>query len=428
MYQPDELPRRPFLGFELRARKNADDARRGLEVVRVMPEGAAARAGIRPLDWIESVNDQEVSDARALVAYVRTLESGAPLKFVVDRQGDQHILNGQTIALPVENLAHANVHLAHVNLAHVNLPQHRQRILLTTPTNVEPPYPTILYLQGLSTQSCELSSDPDEPLRHLLEGFSQAGFATLRVEPSGLGDSEGPAFSTTNLFDDVAAYRAALDFLTHHPLVGKIFLFGHSVGGMIAPILVGEGSHIQGVVVFGTSVLRWVDCLVRATRQQKSLAGMKGEELDEYVALWEQMHKEVCRGGSFPEQVFERFPYLRWLEGSACRGETMFGRHATFFQQLERLNLEQLWKTVSTPVLVLHGEFDWACSPDEGEALARAIADVDPERVSFVQLSSVGHDMRRHTTIETSYANPREGHWDERIATTAIDWVQNHLK
>lgn len=423
MYQSDDLPRRPFLGFELRARKNADPSFTGLEVVRVVPEGAAARAGVCPQDWLESVNDLEVSDARALLAHVRTLGANTPLKFVVNRQGERRTLVGETIPLPVEDIAFADVHLAHINM-----PEHRQRIILTTPRGIAPPYPTILYLQGLSTQSCELSIDPDEPLRKWIEDFSKAGFATLRVEQSGFGDSEGPSISMTSLFDDVAAYQVALRFLEQHPMVGNVFLFGHSVGGMITPLLIGEGSQIHGAMVFGTSAMRWVDCLVRATRKQKTLAGMSGEELDAYVEAWEYMHKEVCRGGNLPERVFERIPELRWIEGSACRGETMFGRHVSFFQELERLNLVELWKTATPPVLVLHGEFDWACGPDEGRALAEAIAEVAPDRVSFVEFSATGHDMRKHVSVEASYTHPRLGQWNERIVETAVNWIRSNGK
>lgn len=419
MYQLDALSRRPFLGVELRVRRNADETRRGLEVVRVTAEGAAAKAGVRAGDWIEYVNDREVSDAQELVSYVRTLATGAPLVFVVDRGGDKLTLQGETIALPTERIAHAHVHLDHITVD-----DHRRRVILTTPTEKNPPYTTILHLQGLGTQSCELSSDPDEPLRKLLESFSEAGLATLRVERSGVGDSEGPPFSTTDLFDDLTAYRAALDFLVRHPLVGKVILFGHSVGGMLAPLLAGEGTNVQGTIVFGTSALRWVDCLVRATRRQRLLAGMSGEELEAYVAAWAEMHDAVCRGGYLPWQVFAHRPHLGWLEGTACHGATMYGRQATFFQQLERLDLVALWKTARTKVLVMHGEFDWVCGPDEGQKLAEAIAEIDPTRVKFVELPAVGHDMRKHASLEESFANPRNGQWDERIVWTALEWMR----
>ena len=419
MYQSDDLPRRPFLGLDVRARKQAENPRPGLEVIRVTPEGTAARAGVRPGDWLEFVNEHPVSDARELGAYVRTLQIGARLVLGVDREGEKVSLPSEMVALPVERLAHADVHLGHVRVG-----EHRRRTVLTIPKGLAAPHPTILYLSGLGTQSCELSEDPDEPLRHFLQDFSRAGFATLRVERSGVGDGEGRPLQTTSFFDDVAAYRAALDLLIQNGSGRQIFLFGHSVGGMMAPLLASEGINLRGIMVFGTSLLKWVDCIVRATRRQKLLAGMLGEELDAYVAAWERMHWLVCRGGLSPEQVFAQEPQLRWLEGSACRGETMFGRHVHFFQQLERLDLEALWKTAFAPVLVLHGEFDWACGPDEGKALANAIAEVDPSRVEFVELGGTGHDMRRHVSIEESYVNPRRGVWDERIVSTAEQWIR----
>lgn len=101
----------------------------------------------------------------------------------------------------------------------------------------------------------------------------------------------------------------------------------------------------------------------------------------------------------------------------------MFGRHASFFQQLERLNLSALWKTGASKVLVMHGEFDWACGVDEGRGLAETIAADDPNRVKFIELPGCGHDMRTHASIGESYANPRRGVWDERIVRHAVDWL-----
>ncbi|MBK9258394.1 MAG: alpha/beta fold hydrolase [Polyangiaceae bacterium] len=419
MYQSSGLPRRAFLGFELRARRSSDDGRGGIEVLRVTPEGAAARAGVCPGDRLVQVNDHEVSDPRELAHHVRTLEAGKPLRFVVDRAGEKRTLVGEASPLPIERVANADVHLEHITVF-----EHRQRLLLTTPIGAKPPFTAVLYLQGLGTQSCELSTDPDEPLRKLIEGFSASGLATLRVERSGAGDSEGPSIQNTNFFAEIAAYRAALDFLAHEPIIKNVILFGHSVGGMIAPVLAGEGANLAGIAVFGTSALRWVDCIVRATRRQRQLAGMSGEELEEYVADWAEMHTEVCRGGHLPFQVFATRPHLGWMVGSGCHGETMFGRHASFFQELERMDLVALWKTVRTNVLVMHGEYDWACGPDEGRALADAVAEVDAARVQFVELSAVGHDMRRHASIEESYASPRKGQWDERVVETFLKWAE----
>lgn len=418
MYQDEALPRRPFLGLELRARP-VEGASEGLEVVRVAEGGAAALAGVQPGDRLVSLGDATVSEPRALVALVRGLVPGAPLHFEVLRGGARVTLPGKATPLPVERIAGAEVRLGHVTVHE----SWRQRTLLAIPASREPPFPVLLFLSGLGTGSCELTRDPEDPMRRLLEGLAAAGIATMRVERSGVGDSEGPPCQTTSFFDEVAGYRAALLALSSDPLVGRIVLFGHSLGGMIAPLLAGEGTQARGVAVFGTSSLKWVDCLVRATRRQRILAGMEGEALEEYVAAWSEMHASVCREGMFPRDVFAARPHLAWLEGASCHGETMFGRHASLFQEIERLDLPALWRTTTVPVLVLHGSYDHAAAPEEGRMIADEIAAASPGRARFVQLEGIGHDMRRHESLAQSYENPRAGAWDEGLLRATLEWL-----
>ncbi|MDC3962324.1 alpha/beta hydrolase family protein [Polyangium jinanense] len=420
MYQDQALPRRPFLGLELRARP-AEGASEGLEVVRVAEGGAAALAGVRAGDRLVALGDVTVSEPRALVALVRGLVPGAPLHFEIVRDGARVTLPGKATPLPVERIAGAEVRLGHVTVRD----SWRQRTLFAIPTAGGPPFTTVLFLSGLGTASCELPQDPEDPMRAFLSGLADAGIATMRVERSGVGDSEGPPCQTTGFFDEVEGYRAAIESLAQDPLVGRIVIFGHSLGGMIAPILAGEGTQTRGVVVFGTSQLKWVDCMVRATRRQRILAGMEGEELEKYVAAWSEMHASVCREGMFPRDVFAKRPELAWLEGTSCHGETMFGRHVSLFQEIERLDLPALWRTTNVPVLVLHGSYDYAAAPDEGRMIADEIAAASPGRSHFVLLDKVGHDMRRHESYAQSFKNPRAGVWDDGLLRAMLEWLSH---
>jgi pimeloyl-ACP methyl ester carboxylesterase len=411
MYPSDELPRRPFLGVELRARREGTDTLDGVEVVRVADDGAAARAGVRGRDRLTAINGQSVHEPAQIVALARSLAPGEPLTFDVARDRARTTLSGAAVPLPVER-----INGAELRLDHVGVNGHRLRTFLTIPVAGRPPFTAVLYLQGLGCASCELSQDPDDPLRALFEGWSRSGLATLRVERSGVGDSEGPPCRETDFFAELAAYRAALDALGRHRDIARTVLFGHSVGGMIAPLLAGEGDGVSGVVVFGSSSLRWYDCIVRATRRQRLLAGLAGEALDAHVAAWGELHARVCRDGLMPAEVFSRYPHLSTLEGSACHGETMFGRHVSFFQQLQRLDLAALWGTVSAPVLVLHGAYDWVCAPEEGQGIADAVSGPLRGRARFVELAQIGHDLRRHESLSQSYAHPRQGKWDGSLS------------
>jgi pimeloyl-ACP methyl ester carboxylesterase len=316
-------------------------------------------------------------------------------------------------AVGVELVAGADVELGHVVAGGWRL-----RTRITTPAGAAPPSTAVLYLPGLGGASGELSSDPEEPLRLLLEGWTRAGLLTLRLSLRGAGDSEGPTYQETDLFTEIAGYRAALQALARRPGITRVVLFGYSVGGMIAPLLAGEGAGVAAVVVFGTSLLRWHDCLIAGARRQQELAGLGGEPLTRSLSAWGELLHRVLREGATPGEVLADSPHLAWLEGSVCHGETLHGRHIAFFQQLERLDLPALWRTVACPALVLHGEHDWVCAPDEGRAVAEAAGG------PYVELPGVGHDLRRHESLARSFADPGAGRWDGSVVSAMIRWIE----
>jgi hypothetical protein len=402
----DALERRCSLGLEVRAKTG--------EVIHVTRGGTAAEAGVEAGDRLVSINEKELRSDAELSAIARGLRRGARVELGVERGGELLRLEAAMAPAPVEQLAGASVRLGHVTVG-----GYRLRTLVTTPLNARPPFPLVLHLPGLGHGSCELPADARDARRKLFEGLTSLGFATMRVERSGTGDSEGPPASEIDLFSEVSAYRAALDGLASHPEVAGVVLFGHSVGGMIAPLLAGEGARAEGVVVFGTSSRKWTDCIVRGTRRQRLLGGAApGEALDAHVADWAEMHARVCRDLLSPGEVFERYPRLAALRGPSCHGRTLFGRDVAFFQQLERLDLRALWRTVAARVLVQSGQYDWVCDPEEGRAMMGDLA-----AGSFVELPAIRHDMLRHASLEQSFRAPREGVWDGSVVEAARRWI-----
>ncbi len=408
------------MGAELKRWSSADLG--GLLVARVAQGSAASVAGLLEGDRLLSLNHVPADLPAELLSAVRALREGDALAFDVLRGGERLQLLGKALPLPVESLEHGRI-----DLGAVDVHGYKLRTLMAMPNHSAPGYTSILYMQGLGNQSIELSSDPGEPLRAMLEAFCSAGLSVFRVDRRGVGDSEGPGCEYTDLFNEIDAYRAALRVLNEREDVGSVLLLGHSVGGMIAPLLLGgqlPSPKLKGAMVFGTSPYRWTDCMQWATYRQRQLAGLSGEALEHYVGSWMEMHRLVCQEGMSPEQVFQQYPHLLWLKGSSCQGETMFGRHISFFQQIQKLDLFALWRTVSVPVLVLHGSLDWAASPEHGRAIAEAINSSHARQAQFAELFGIGHDFRRHANLEASYKQPKEGRYDPAIADTMIAWIK----
>jgi hypothetical protein len=276
------------------------------------------------------------------------------------------------------------------------------------------PHPAILYLQGIRPRSCEYPLDPEAALRRLVDGWTQAGSLVLRVERSGVGDSEGPSCAVTGLDVELDTYVAGIDHLLSRSDVDKsrIFLFGQSFGAMTAPLLAVERA-VAGIVVYGASGARWCDCVVDTTRRQLRLKGMSEVRAREEVALWSELHHLVCREGWTPALAFEKRPRLRVLQSLDCVGETFSGRHASLYQQLDRIDLFSMWGAIGgagVPVLVGHGEYDWICTREEGEAIVRATG----ASARYEELPHTGHDWLVYDSFEKS-RQWGEGRWEGNV-------------
>jgi pimeloyl-ACP methyl ester carboxylesterase len=419
LYPRTALPRRCSFGLEVA---------RDLSVVRALPGGVAARAGVRAGDRLVEVCGTP-ADAATLAALARGVSAGEVVPFVVDRGGERLTMSAPAAAAPIERVAGADVTLGDVSVDGA-VERYRLRTLRTTPRNARAPHRNVLCIAGLGHATCELppgDAPSDAPERRFLEALGQLGLATLRVERAGVGDSEGPAPRATGFLDEVAGYRAALDALVGQrnstddadPQVGDVVLFGTSLGGMIAPLLARRDAGVRAVVVFGTSARRWVDCVLHATRRQRALAGAEGAVLEAHVAAWTEIQTRICRGGETPAEIFAARPDLAVFEGPSCHGRTIYGRDVAFFQELERVDLSALWATVDVPILVLQGKYDWVCPPEEGRSVALAAG----PRARYVELPGVGHDMRRHASLAESFRQPRAGAWDGSVTAAIARWL-----
>lgn len=57
-------------------------------VTRVVPEGPVARAGIKPGDWLMSVDDSSATSAEKLIDYIRHAKPGSTVVLRVRRHGE----------------------------------------------------------------------------------------------------------------------------------------------------------------------------------------------------------------------------------------------------------------------------------------------------------------------------------------------------
>ena len=377
----ERLPRRLRLGIGLAPAGPAAAHPVGYhEARRVAPGSMAEAAGMEPGDVLVSLDNWPTRSPAELQVALRSAGRAGTVKMCFERAGATFEKSVPAAHAPTEE----GVRYDAIERGAVRL-----RTMVDSPASAGPGRsPAILFVQGLSLSTMDFAY-PD-----LFRGWGEGGFVTMRLEKRGVGDSEGEAPDLGDFLTEVADVRAAVVALSTYDFVDPdaVFVFGHSIGGMIAPALDAD-ELLRGYLIYGASAEPWFDCLEASARRQWALRGL-------LLHLTEEARVQALR------------------EEMTTRAVTD-GRSALYHRQLHEADIAGAWSRVRKPVLVVHGEYDWVVGEDE----ARRIADL--ARGTFLPLPRLDHLFSAHDSVEASTKSYGKGRFERDLVRETCAWMRS---
>ena len=175
------------------------------------------------------------------------------------------------------------------------------------------PGPLVLVLHGFT-------SSKDRP--HTIaacEAMREAGFATLRFDLYGHGESGGE-FRKHTLHKRISNTLAVMDWAERQDFVTELWLSGHSQGGLTAALVAGTApERVRGLILRAPAFM-----IPRCAREGEML----GVRFD-------------------PSQIPESFPTIKGLT-----------LEADYIRSAQAIRVEEAIDAFPGPVLLLHGEAD----------------------------------------------------------------------
>lgn len=406
------------------------DKPQGLLIRQVVPGSTAEDLGIEEQDVLLKINGANIDSWQELVAAANTLRANQDISVSVRRGKKTKSLKGKVVARPFESSPHAEVIYKSVPFEGGYL-----RSIVTKP-QTSGKHPAVFFIPGYVCASYDNVSE-HHPYRKMLEALQEKGFVTYRIEKTGMGDSEGtPPCSEVDLITENEGWLAGYQQLLEQDYVDKdnIFILGHSMGGVSAPMLA-EKVKPKGVIVYGTSHEPWMEYLFKMLRFQNQHLGIEPMQHEKDMRLYYTLLHELFIKKSNFEKLVQNPEYARLLKRDFQwdGGHLLFGRHYKYQQTIHDADLATAWKNTEAHVLSIFGEADFeAVESGSHKAIVNLVNHFHPGHGTYVELEGTNHSLIKVGTMEEGIKARNSGNMRELFMTSfnyklidiMNDWMQ----
>jgi len=270
-------------------------------------------------------------------------------------------------------------------------------------------FPTVILIHGSGPNDRDESIGPNKPFKDIAWGLATKGIATLRYEKR---TKEYPEKSATiiNLtiqeetIDDAIA---AVDLLTIHEQIDKerIFILGHSLGGMVAPRILEQDDRATGMIILAGNTRGLEDLIIEQTLY---LANFDGE-------IDENEEKQI-------ESIEKQVDKVKELNIS--EDEMVLGAPKSYWEDLAEYNPVETAERLSVPMLILQGERDYQVTII-GDFSAWNTTFYENENVTLKTYETLNHLFISGSGLPNNAEYLIEGHVEEEVINDIAEWIEN---
>jgi pimeloyl-ACP methyl ester carboxylesterase len=414
-----ELRRSGFLGMVVVpigdvAREQLGRGENGALIQSVVDGSSAKEAGVQAQDVVTQINDHRVIGVDDFIEVAKTLHAGDTATIYLHRGAVSLTKQMLVKPRPVESAPDVDT-LYRAVTADRSL----RRVIVTVP-KTQGRHPAVLYINGIGCFSQE-SANLQSPDAQLLYGLSRVGFVTMRVEKSGVGDSQGPPCGSpvVDLRTEQRGYLAGLEALKEYPFVDSdnIYLMGISIGGVQAP-LIAQQVRVKGIVVVNTVIKPFLEYLIDTRRRQNLLKHVAYDEMERRLRANERCNHRLLIERETSDQILKDTP--------ECGDFISYPAPNSYLQQWAALNLAEEWKKVEAPVLVVYGTSDFVSTIADDPYMVDVINSFHPGYASLRAIPNMEHGLTKAPSMEASISRPAGAprEFEPAVLEAIKEWLQ----
>ena len=285
--------------------------------------------------------------------------------------------------------------------------------ILTLPDNIDKPVPAIVLVHGSGPSNMDEKVGKLTPFKDLAEGLANRGIAVIRydkrtyvhkkqfIKKADISVKE-ETIEDAILATELLRKDCRID-------ADKIFIAGHSMGGMLAPRIDAEGGNYKGLILLAGSPRKLEEILI--------------EQNEEVLKSVNKLLKWIIKRQI--KKLSAKFDIMYDLtDEEAKKTSLMFGNSTKlyYFKEMGEHSSLNYLKDLNKPMLIMQGDKDFQVSVERDFNLYKEILK-DKANVTFKLYENLNHAF-----VPSVYGNIMKARKEYSVEQHICDYVIDDIK
>ena len=289
--------------------------------------------------------------------------------------------------------------------------------ILTLPDDLGKPVPAVVFVHGSGSSNMDEKVYKLTPFKGLAEGLAKQGIASLRYNKRSFSYAlkmmkDGTITAKEETIEDAIL---AANLLKSHPNIDpeKVYIVGHSMGGMLAPRIDSEGGNFRGLILLAGSPRKLEDIMLYQTREMMDISG----KLVRFI-----LEKQI-------KTLEATFADLYTITDEEAKARKVGGGTTTYyFREMGQHPVEGYLQNLRKPILVMQGGKDFQVKADVDYVLYQQMLAEHPD-ATFCLYETLNHCFvpsiyGRIDKAKQEYAV--EQHIGDDVISDIATWIHSH--
>ena len=289
--------------------------------------------------------------------------------------------------------------------------------LLTLPEDATGPVPVVVFVHGSGASNMDEKVGKLTPFKDLAQGLARHGIASVRYDKRSfahgfkmLRDKSLEVTVKTETIDDAIL---ATDLLKKDPRIDpeRVFIIGHSMGGMLAPRIDAEGGNYAGLIIMAGSPRKLEEIIL--DQNEAALRSTKG------FVNW-IVKKQVAKFASMFDAMYE-------LSDAEAKKKKMGGGTTLYyFKEMGEHSAPSYLSVCEKPILIMQGEKDFQSTAEKDFAAYKQLL-AGRSNITFRLYENLSHAFVPSVYGDIMKAKQEynvEQHIGENVTVDIANWVK----